>query len=580
MSRPNVRCKPLRRAFMAAFLAIFIPGGGIVSAQAGDPVLIGIDGTEYTLGDLRADFELRNAGSKFDATDRQTKLKFLETMGANHLFVQVAKEFLGGLGPGGAERLAQSKGGRLLAALDDRITAPIDSDSLESRRIVRDRLNREVLLLQFASPSDSIAAIARDEVIHGRPFEEVERAYVTEPIRRPKGPELDWMSAAQLGDDLAEDLLLRDRQPGYVTAIRATRRGYEFLRIKEFRPFDLGSHAKAEAQFVGIVRRIRRREALAAYRDSLKKENRLEVDSAASSMLQKVMIAYWDSVTAGAQQPGMRPNPTRPPLWRLDAASGGRRLLRVDGREMTAGAFVKGLADVPSGIWPNAAKLDGFQRQIEFRVLVELRIAEAHRLGLDRQPAYAAGNRYDEEQILRENLQKRLSAEISVTEQDLRDYYELNKEVRYRQYERIRLSYLVFPQESEARAWLSGARAHDYLWWQAEIKRFETDRPEIRSVATSREIDLAQPLAGEERPMVEASVSLNAGDILESPVKIADGWAVVRVVDRQRAGYVPFEKVEGAARTAVSSRKLDERIQSLVGERRSSHRLASYPERL
>jgi hypothetical protein len=252
----------------------------------------------------------------------------------------------------------------------------------------------------------------------------------------------------------------------------------------------------------------------------------------------------------------------------------------VDGRELTAGAFMEGLADVPSGIWPNAAKLDAFQRQIEFRALIDLRIAEAHRLGLDRQPAYTAGLRYDEEQILRENLQKKLSSKVLVTAQEIRDYYELNKEVRYRQYERIRLSYLVFPQESEARGWLSDARAHDYIWWQAEIKRLETARPEVRSVAASPEIDLSQPLPAEERPMIEVAVGLNAGDVLESPVKVAGGWAAVRVIDRERAGYVPFEKVEGPVRTAVLNCKVDERIQGLVGEGKSRHQLATHPERL
>ena len=54
-----------------------------------------------------------------------------------------------------------------------------------------------------------IANLAHDEIVRGQPFEEVERKYVGDPARRQKGPELDWMSAAQLGDDMTEDLLVR-----------------------------------------------------------------------------------------------------------------------------------------------------------------------------------------------------------------------------------------------------------------------------------------------------------------------------------------------------------------------------------
>lgn len=331
---------------------------------------------------------------------------------------------------------------------------------------------------------------------------------------------------------------------------------------------------------MAIVRRVRRREMLAGYRDSLKKEHRLEVDSAAASALQRVMAAFWDSVMAGPGQPGMRPNPTRPPLWRLDAKARNRRLLRLDGRGVTAGAFIEGLAAVPSGVWPSATKLDAFQRQVEFRALIDLRIAEARRLGLERQGEYLAGTRYDEEQILREGMRQKLTGELPVTEQELRDYYDLNKEVRYRQYERIRLSYLTFPKESEAREWLSLARAQDYIWWQSELKRLQTERPEVRTVAATREIDLSQPLPPEEKPLVDAATTLRAGDILDAPIHLAEGWAAVRVLDREREGHLPFERVASSIRTAVLSRKIDERIQDLAGEGRTRHRLMLYPERL
>jgi hypothetical protein len=580
MHRSSNRLSPSFGALLTTLVVFLLFGWAAGVACAANPVVLTIDGTEFTLEDLAADYDLRNSPETFRAADLETKRQSLQTMGDDLTFVRIAREAVGGLDPASTMKLEQSRNGGLLQALDDHVAAAIDADTLAALRIVRDRLNREVDLLQFVGASDSVATAARDQVVRGKSFEEVVRALESDPARREKGPELGWMSAAQFGDELMEDLFLKDRQPGYITEVHGSRNGFEFLKIKEFRPLDPRSQSKAEPQLAAAVARMRRRQTLAAYRDSLTQAHRLEVDSAAASALQRVMAAFWDSVFTGDGQTGMRPNPTRPPLWRLDAATGARRLLQVDGKGVTLESFMRGLETIPPGVWPNAPKLDVFQRQVRFRILIDLRIAEARRLGLDRSPAYGAASRLYEEQILREALQRRLAPRILVSKQEIQSYYDENKEGRFRQYDRISLSYLIFPKESEASAWLSQARSQNYIWWKSEIKRLQAERPEVRSVPNTPEIDLAQPVSDEVRPIIDQARELKPGDILQSPVRAAGGWAAVRVLDRQRAGYLPIEKAESGIRSAITLSKMDKRIQALVEQGKASHQLKLYPDRL
>jgi peptidyl-prolyl cis-trans isomerase C len=561
-------------------LGILILAGCGRESGSTSPAVIELTDGRLTLDDLRAEFEMSNGPGSFRKADTETRRQFLDATADREVYVRIAREQLGNLDPAEIRRLDQLKGGRLLGLLDERVAAKVRADSVESERVARERLGREVQLLYFTDPADSVALRAYDEIARGRPFGDVARKYGKSPLMRDKGGEMDWVSAEKLGDDLVEEVFLRDRQPGYLTDLRRSRTGSEFIQIKGFRPLDIDGRPGLLQQLMAIVERSRRRQVLTAYRDSLLQAHRVEVDPDAASALQRVMAAFGDSVSKTGPKIGWRAAPSRPPVWRLDAASRTRPLLRVDGRDLSMEAFVQGLSQVPFQIWPSAPKPESFRHQIEFRILVDLRQEEARRLGLDRNPEYFAGIRIDEERMLREVFEGKLGREVSITPAEIREEYEKNKDTRYSQQEKMRISYLVFPTESEARVWLQQARGQNYLWWQNEIGRFQATRSDIKGVSQSPEIDLTQPLPETERPLIEKARDLNAGEILGDPVQMEGGWAAARVNDRQRAGYVPFERAEPRARSSLAKLKAQDKVSELMKEGKKRYHLKVLPEPL
>ena len=83
----------------------------------------------------------------------------------------------------------------------------------------------------------------------------------------------------------------------------------------------------------------------------------------------------------------------------------------------------------------------------------------------------------------------------------------------------------------------------------------------------------------EVRPLIDAGFDHGVGEIAD-PVRVDDGWAVVRVTYRERAGYIPFEKAEGSVVAGVEAEKTEALMQELLPQWKERLRLRLHPERL
>ncbi len=544
------------------------------------PVVLEMQGRSMTLDDLRVEYDLRNKPGDFDRATPEQRQEFLETIADKEILVRAAREALGDLTADEKQRLRMLRENRLFEHLETAVTAQVDADTAGAERIVREKCAKEVRLLHFAGETDSLTNWAREEVVKGRSMEELARTHAIDPMMREMAGQLNWMSGVPLGYDLAEELILDPKPIGYLTEVRRSIRGWEFFKVQEYRDYDLDSNPDIPSMMRATVQQIRHRQTMRAFLDSLKTAHGLKVHEEGGGILHAAMSGYWDSLSASVRQTGQRPTEFHPPRWRVPADQLATPVAQVDGKDISVGEFLEGLAEISPRNWPNAPIYEHFKGHIEARLLAELQFAEAARRGLDRRPEFLAANRQDEEKMLLDRYYEEVVTKgIEITPDEVKQSYEETKDEKYAQREKIRFSYLIFKKESDARSFIREARKHDYQWWGAELKRHQDERPDVTVVSNSPDYDLSADVPEEIQPLVKAGWDHSAGEVVDA-VKVPSGWAALRVTYREHDGYIPLERAEQSVRGAILARRVDEKVNETLAAGRESLRLKLYPERL
>lgn len=546
-----------------------------------NPVVMEMQGRKVTVDDLRIEYDLRNQPGDFDRATLEQKEQFLRTIADKDLLVREARAALGGLTPDETRRVQQGGDERLFRSLEMAVTAAVDADTLGAQQIVKEKGNREVRLLHFAGPTDSIAFWARDEVVNGRAtIGELVSVHGVDPYLREQRGQLNWMTAVPLGYELADELILDPKPIGYITEVRRTVRGWEFFQVQEYRDFDLSSSKDLPSMTLATVQKIRHQHTMRDFLDSLKAVHKLEVLEEGGNLLMAAMSGYWDSLSTSVQETGKRPTEFHPPRWRVPADRLSTPLYRADGKEVSIASFLAGLGTVNPRNWPNAVKYEHFKMQIEARVMIDFQLAEARRRGLDREPSHLAAVRQDEEKLLLDRFYaERLSEGIEITDEEIRQRYEEIKDQNYKQSEKIRLSYLIYPKQSEAQRFIEQAKQRDHLWWGAELKRHQDERPDVQVVSNSPDYDPRDEVPADVKPLIEAGVDHGAGTVV-GVVRVPSGWAALRVTYREHEGHIPLEKASNSVRSSILNAKIDEKVNGLLEKGRESYRQKLYPERL
>ena len=435
-------------------LVLFLPACG---QESRGPVVLKMQGSSMTLDDLRIEYDMRNKPGDFDRATPEEREQFLRTIADKEILVREARAAIGDLTPDEVQRVKDGSEDRLLRSLETVVSASTDADTAAAEKLVKEKFHVEARLLHFAGATDSITYWAHDEVVKGRPLSELVRVHGVDPLMREKGGQLNWMTAIQLGYELAEELILDPKPAGYITDVRRSMRGWEFFQVQEYRPVDITAFPDAPGMMRSTVQRIRHRMVVQAFLDSMKTANGVEILDDAGAVLHQAMSAYWDSLSAEVKRTGERPKEFHPPRWRVPAESQSMTLVRVGGKDVSIRQFIDGLPAVGARVWPNAVKYDHFRKQIEARVLIELQLVEASRRGLDRTPEHLAAARQDEEKILLDRFyEQAIIPQVEMTDEMVQKVYEETKDEFYTQKEKMRLSYMIFPKESEALGASSG----------------------------------------------------------------------------------------------------------------------------
>ena len=564
-----------------AAMAMTIAGCG--PRDSSGPVVLELKGEKLTLGQLRADYDRLHGPGSFDTTGTEAKKAFLETVANKELLVRVMRERLGG--PNAQQSLALSEGNdrRLMGALEQRILAPLSRDTSDVPAMVGN-LSRKIQLSWVLTRSDSLAKIARDEVVAGRPFEKVVEQYSATDTARMNGGRLDWIAGSgMLGIDFADELYLQGHEPGYLSRVRRTPRGFEFYRIEAFKDWDTKSDELWSAKLVRpTVLGVRASRAIAAWTDSLRRASGLQIEDGGVAVLHAGMRSYWDSLQAVVKETKKPPSSFAVPFSHFDSAQKATPLYRLRDRAYTVGEFLASLKGTGPKSWPNSPDRTQFHDQVESRVLYGVKLDEARKLGLDRTPEFQLAAKRDEEKLLLDSFYKSdLASGITVTDEEMRSFYDQNTE-NFRRYDRMRLGYIVFPNKEEAtRFYKESVKLPDSMeFWSSTMMEYQQKRPDIRVVNDSQMLDLTKPLPEELQGMVEKGHKLNVSDEIE-PVALPGGkWVVGRVLFNEHAGILPYEKVMVPITRLLQDKKINEKVEKLLEDAKARFVLKTYPDRL
>jgi peptidyl-prolyl cis-trans isomerase C len=146
--------------------------------------------------------------------------------------------------------------------------------------------------------------------------------------------------------------------------------------------------------------------------------------------------------------------------------------------------------------------------------------------------------------------------EVSVTDKDIKDYYETNK-TRFSQPESVRASHILVKTEAEANKLLGelnkGAAFED-------VAKKNSTCP---SAAKGGDLDFftrGQMV----KPFEDAAFALKVGDITKKPVQTQFGWHIIKLTDRKAAQQKALEDVQGDIRNELMQEKQKESIDSIL----------------
>lgn len=230
----------------------------------------------------------------------------------------------------------------------------------------------------------------------------------------------------------------------------------------------------------------------------------------------------------------------------------------VGGGNITILDFTRELKNLPEYLKAMAQTPQGRREMLDTMVIRELIMQQAAKEGLDRGPEIEEKLQDLKQRLIVESfLKKKVEVESKVSDEDMRKFYEQNKE-KFKTGDQIKASHILVKTEKEAQV---------ILVQLASGRDFE-DLAITYSVDSSsaKGGDLGWFGKGSMVPDFEnAALALNEGQISEV-VKSEFGFHIIKLTGKRPAGIRPFEEVKEQIKSAIMPTKQQEVFQKIKEE--------------
>lgn len=233
----------------------------------------------------------------------------------------------------------------------------------------------------------------------------------------------------------------------------------------------------------------------------------------------------------------------------------GKVMAEVNGGSITTGDFDRELKNLPEYLKAMADTPQGRKEMLDTMVVRELILQQASKDGLDK------GAEIDEKlQDLRKRLvvesflKKKVEAESKVSDEDMKKFYEQNKD-KFKSGDQIKASHILVKTEKEAKEVQAQLKAGGNF--EELAKKNSVDS------SSAKGGDLGWFGKGNMVPAFEkAALALKEGQISDV-VKSDFGFHIIKLTGKRAAGIRPFEEVKEQIKGAILPAKQQEVFQKI-----------------
>ncbi|MBD3160775.1 MAG: hypothetical protein GF346_01395 [Candidatus Eisenbacteria bacterium] len=523
--------------------------------------------------------EIRNGPGAFDSLSTEGKKSFLETIGDKEVLLQLAREDEDELLRPYEHAYQDALDGQLIRVLEHEETSWIAADTVGAEEYLP-AYRKEYLVHWVMHPEDSLVTLAREQVLAGRPFAEVAAEFSMADSAVEKGGSLGWIRPTRIPLDFIEEIVLGYEGPGQVSSIKKIPYGYTFYKMGESRPFDLESDPEALRGTLRMIRDLRIRNRLEAFADSLLDAGGFELREENVPLLTERMSAFWDTLMVDEDLREKTRTTFEPPTWFFSEETKALPLYTYEGETVTIGAYLDGLAEAPPKMWPSMPDAEGVAKQIRDRVLLDKELRLARKQGLHETESFRAFEKLTRERMWIEQYQQEtIRPQVEVTDEEIQAFYDERRD-SYVMGDRIKLNYCVFPTRQGAREFYDKVEGKIAEVFAEESIRLDRQGELLNRVVGTPYYDYEQPLPDSLRPVLELGRDADISDVLPPAKLPSGGWAVARVILREKPGVKTLDEVRVGIERILQRQEFEALINQKIEEGRERFGLTLYPERL
>lgn len=236
----------------------------------------------------------------------------------------------------------------------------------------------------------------------------------------------------------------------------------------------------------------------------------------------------------------------------------GKVLAEVNKGTITTGDFDRELKNLPEYLKAMADTPQGRKEMLDTMVVRELILQQAAKDGLDKSADIEEKLQDLKKRLIVESfLKKKVEAEAKVSDEDLKKFYEQNKD-KFKTGEQIKASHILVKTEEEAKGILAKLKSGGNFE--------ELARKNSADSSAAKGGDLGWFGKGSMVPVFEnAALALKEGQI-SGIVKSDFGFHIIKLTGKRPAGIRPFEEVKEQISGAIMPAKQQEVFQKIKEE--------------
>ncbi|MDD2897639.1 MAG: peptidylprolyl isomerase [Desulfuromonadaceae bacterium] len=244
----------------------------------------------------------------------------------------------------------------------------------------------------------------------------------------------------------------------------------------------------------------------------------------------------------------------------------GKVLAEVNGGSITTGDFERELKNLPEYLKAMAETPQGRKEMLDTMIIRELILQQASKDGLDKGPEIEEKLQDLKKRLVVESfLKKKVEVESKVSDEDMKKFYEQNKD-KFKSGDQIKASHILVKTEKEAKDIQAQLKAGGNF--EELAKKHSADS------SAAKGGDLGWFGKGSMVPAFEkAALALKEGQISDI-VKSDFGYHIIKLTGKRPAGIRPFEEVKDQIKGAIMPTKQQEVFQKIKEELKKTAKIS------